>query len=72
MAMFDDLLVISRYIEGLERHHERVRIIHTPPHSTIGGLACELVKFGPEAALIEWANGDRVWVPLDEISYRTR
>lgn len=71
MAMFDDLLVISRYIEGLERN-QRVHVIHTPPHSTIGGLACELVELAPKEALIEWANGDRVWVPLDEISYRTR
>lgn len=41
--------------------------IHTPPGSTIGGCSCELMGIDGDRALIEWAGGDRVTVPMAEI-----
>lgn len=51
-------------------HNLPAWVIHTPPESTIGGFSARLVNIIGDTASIEWANGDRVTVPVSQLSMR--
>lgn len=51
-------------------HDTPAWVIRTQPESTIGGTSARLVNIIGDTASIEIANGDRLTVPVSQLSMR--